>query len=179
MNGMTGPEPFELPDNVIIHETAFIAPNATVLGNVSVGAYASIWFGAVVRAEVAQVTIGARSNIQDGAVVHVDEGFSVLIGENVTVGHRAVIHGATVEDNCIVGIGAILLNGSHVGRNSIVAAGALLPEGKSYPPNSLLMGVPAQVARTLTPEQAERVAGGAEHYVTYGAAYAKRLGDLL
>jgi carbonic anhydrase/acetyltransferase-like protein (isoleucine patch superfamily) len=172
-------EMFELPDNVNIHESAFVAPNATVLGNVTIGAEASVWFGAVIRAEVSTVTIGARSNVQDGAIVHVDEGFPVVIGENVTVGHRAVVHGATVEDNCIVGIGAILLNGSRIGRNSIVGAGALVPEGKEFPPNSLLMGMPARVVRELSPEQAARVAGGAEHYVTYGAAYARRLGDLI
>lgn len=170
---------FQLPDNVVIHETAFVAPNATVLGNVRVGAHASIWFGAVVRAEQAQVEIGERSNVQDGAIIHVDEGFPATLGRNVTVGHRAVVHGATVEDDCIVGIGAILLNGSRIGRNSIVAAGALVAEGKDFPPNSLLMGVPAKVARTLSPEEAARVGRGADHYVAYGAAYAKRLGELI
>jgi carbonic anhydrase/acetyltransferase-like protein (isoleucine patch superfamily) len=176
---MTGPEPFELPDNVCIDDTAFIAPNATLMGHVEICAQASVWFGVVIRAEVAKVTIGARSNIQDGAIVHVDEGYPAIVGENVTVGHRAVVHGATIEDNCIVGIGAILLNGCRVGHHSIVAAGALLPEGKVYPPNSLLMGAPAVVVRELTQEQAARIASGADHYVTYGAAYAKRLGELL
>lgn len=176
---MSGPEPFELPDDVVIHESAFVAPNATILGRVRIGARASVWFGAVIRAEVAQITIGARSNVQDGAIIHVDEGFPVELGENVTVGHRAVVHGATVEDNCIVGIGAILLNGSRIGRNSIVAAGALVPEGKSFPPNSLLMGMPARVVRELSADEAARVGNGAEHYVTYGAAYARRLGELI
>lgn len=171
--------PFELSDNVSIHETAFVAPNATVLGNVTVEAEASIWFGAVVRAEMDTVTIGARSNVQDGAIVHVDEGYPVRIGRNVTVGHRAVVHGATVEDDCIVGIGAILLNGSRIGRGSIVGAGALVPENKEFPPHSVLMGVPAKVIKTLSPEQAARVAAGADHYVEYGAAYARHLGDLI
>ncbi|MDB5096227.1 MAG: hypothetical protein JWM80_648, partial [Cyanobacteria bacterium RYN_339] len=111
----------------------------------------------------------------DGAVVHVDEGFPVVVGKNVTVGHRAVVHGATVGDNCIIGIGAILLNGCKVGANSIVGAGALLLEGREYPANSLLVGSPAKVVRELTPEQAARVADGATHYVEYGAAYARRL----
>src|ERR1035437_5636369 len=113
---MPNPDPFDLPDNVEIHPSAFVAPNATVLGDVSVGAYASIWFGAVIRGEVASVTIGDRTNVQDGAIVHVDVGFPVSIGANVTVGHRAVVHGATIEDHCIVGIGAILLNGCHIGH---------------------------------------------------------------
>lgn len=172
-------DPIELPDNVSIHETAFVAPNATVLGNVTVGQAASIWFGAVVRAEMDTITIGDRSNIQDGAIVHVDEGFPVRIGRNVTVGHRAVIHGATVEDNCLIGIGAVLLNGSSIGANSIVGAGALVPEGKHYPPNSLLIGMPARVARTLSEDEVARVASGADHYVAFGAAYARRLGELL
>lgn len=167
---------FELPDNVEIHATAFVAQNATVLGNVRIGAQASVWFGVVIRAEQAQVTIGERSNIQDGAIVHVDAGFPATLGQNVTVGHRAVVHGATVEDDCIVGIGAILLNGSHIGARSIVAAGALVTEGKRFPPNSMIMGMPAKVVRQLTDEEAARVGRGADHYVDYGAAYARRLG---
>ena len=170
---------FEVPNNVKIAETAFVAPNATVVGNVVVEAHASVWFNAVVRAELDTVTIGERANVQDGAVIHVDEGFPVKLGKNVTVGHRAVVHGATVDDNCIVGIGAILLNGCRIGANSIVGAGALVPEGKEFPPNSLLIGVPARVARTITPEQAERIAEGADHYVSFGAAYARKLGELI
>lgn len=172
-------EHFDIPNNVRIHDTAFVAPNATVVGNVTVGAHASVWFNAVVRAELDTVTIGDRSNVQDGAVIHVDEGHPVVLGDNVTVGHRAVVHGATVGDNCIVGIGAILLNGSRIGANSIVGAGALVPEGKEYPPNSLLIGVPARVARTLTDEQVARIAEGADHYVMFGAAYARKLGELI
>lgn len=172
-------ESFELQDHVDIHDTAFVAPNATVVGRVTIGREASVWFGAVIRAELDTVTIGDRSNIQDGTIVHVDQGHPVVIGQNVTVGHRAVIHGAIVEDNCIVGIGAILLNGCRIGANSIVGAGALVPEGKAYPPNSVLMGIPAKVVKTLTDEQAARVASGAEHYVMFGAAYARRLGDLI
>ena len=167
---------FELPDNVEIDPTAFVAPGATVYGNVRIGAHASVWFGAVIRAEAAQVTIGERSNVQDGAIIHVDAGFPATLGCNVTVGHRAVVHGATVEDGCIVGIGAILLNGAHIGANSIVGAGALVTEGKRFPPNSMLMGMPAKIVRQLTDDEAARVARGADHYVEYGAAYARRLG---
>lgn len=170
---------FEVPNNITLHETAFVAPNATVVGNVTIEAHASVWFNAVVRAELAHVTIGERSNVQDGAVIHVDEGFPVTLGRNVTVGHRAVVHGATVDENCIVGIGAILLNGCHIGANSIVGAGALVPEGKSFPPNSLLIGAPARVARTITPEQAARITEGADHYVMFGEAYARKLGELI
>lgn len=172
-------ERFEVPNNVTLHETAFVAPNATVVGNVTIEAHASVWFNAVVRAELDHVTIGERANVQDGAVIHVDEGFPVKLGRNVTVGHRAVVHGATVDENCIVGIGAILLNGSHIGANSIVGAGALVPEGKHFPPNSLLVGVPARVAREITPEQAARIAEGADHYVAFGAGYARKLGELI
>lgn len=172
-------ERFEVPNNVTLHETAFVAPNATVVGNVTIEAHASVWFNAVVRAELDHVTIGERANVQDGAVIHVDKGFPVKLGKNVTVGHRAVVHGATVDDNCIVGIGAILLNGSHIGANSIVGAGALVPEGKHFPPNSLLVGVPARVAREITPEQAARIAEGADHYVEFGAGYARKLGELI
>lgn len=176
---MANTEPFELPNNVVIHETAFVAPNATVLGNVAIAEQASVWFNAVIRAETAQVTIGARSNVQDGAIIHVDEGFPATLGEDVTVGHRAVVHGATVEDSCIVGIGAILLNGAHIGHHSIVAAGALVPEGKRFPPRSMLMGMPAKVVRELTDDEAARIANGARHYIDYGAAYALKLGELI
>jgi carbonic anhydrase/acetyltransferase-like protein (isoleucine patch superfamily) len=172
-------ERFEVPNNVTLHETAFVAPNATVVGNVTIAAHASVWFNAVVRAELDHVTIGERANVQDGAVIHVDEGFPVTLGKNVTVGHRAVVHGATVDENCIVGIGAILLNGCHIGANSIVGAGALVPEGKRFPPNSLLIGVPARVAREITPEQAARITEGADHYVAFGAGYARKLGELI
>lgn len=172
-------ESFELQDNVKIHDTAFVAPNATVLGNVTIEREASVWFGAVIRAELDTVTIGERSNVQDGTIMHVDEGNPVVIGKNVTIGHRAVIHGATVEDNCIIGIGAILLNGCRIGANSIVGAGAVVPEGKTYPPNSLLIGVPARVARTLTDEQIARIAEGADHYVMFGSAYHRQMGDVI
>ncbi|MEB3195633.1 MAG: gamma carbonic anhydrase family protein [Candidatus Sericytochromatia bacterium] len=170
---------FQLRDSVVIDETAFVAPNATVLGRVRIGAQASVWFGAVVRAEQAEVVIGARSNVQDGAVVHVDEGFPVHIGEDVTIGHRAVVHGARIDDGSLIGIGAILLNGAHIGPGSIVAAGALVPEGKQFPPHVLLMGVPAKVARTISEQEVARIRESAAHYVTYGEAYAERLGDLL
>ncbi|MEB3329108.1 MAG: gamma carbonic anhydrase family protein [Candidatus Sericytochromatia bacterium] len=176
---MGSEEAFDLPDEVVIDETAFVAPNATVLGRVTIGAEASVWFGAVIRAEQDAVVIGARSNVQDGAVVHVDAGFPVVIGEDVTIGHRAVIHGATLGDGCLVGIGAILLNGCIIGAGSIVAAGAVVPEGKAYPPGVLILGTPARVVRDLSPEEVARIRAGGAHYVSYGAAYARRLGDLL
>jgi carbonic anhydrase/acetyltransferase-like protein (isoleucine patch superfamily) len=169
---------FELHDEIEIHDTAFVAPNATVTGRVRVGPQASIWFGVVIRAEHDSVVIGPRSNIQDGAVIHVDEGFPVLLGEDVTVGHRAVIHGATIESGCVIGIGAIVLNGAHIGPGSMVAAGALVPEGKVFPGNSLVMGVPAKVVRTLTPADQERMRLGVTHYLEFGAAYARRFDEL-
>ncbi|MFN3428914.1 MAG: gamma carbonic anhydrase family protein [Candidatus Sericytochromatia bacterium] len=172
-------EHFKVPNNVRIDETAFIAPNATVVGNVTVAAHASVWFNAVIRAELDHVTLGERSNVQDGAVIHVDEGHPVVIGRNVTVGHRAVVHGAPGGDHSLVGHGGHLVHGAVIGENSIVGAGALVPEGKTYPPNSLLIGVPARVARTLTDEQVARIAEGADHYVMFGSAYHRQLGDVI
>lgn len=170
---------YDLRDDVEIDDTAFVAPNATVMGRVRVAAQASIWFGAVIRAEQEGVVIGPRSNIQDGAVIHVDKGFPVHIAEDVTVGHRAVVHGATLESGCVVGIGAIVLNGARIGAHSIVAAGSLIPEGKEYPPNSLLLGTPAKVVRELTPTERDRMRQGVSHYLEYAEAYGRRLGELL
>ena len=169
----------ELRDDVEIHDSAFVAPNATLVGRIRVESQASIWFGVVIRAEHDTVVVGARSNVQDGAVIHVDAGYPVRIGEDVTVGHRAVIHGATVESGSVIGIGAIVLNGARIGPGSLVAAGALVPEGKEYPGNSLLMGSPAKVVRELTQADRERMRTGVAHYLEFGAAYARRLGDLL
>ena len=143
----------------------FIAPDAAVIGEVELGEDSSVWFGAVLRGDNEPIRVGARSNIQDGSVIHTDPAFPTTVGQDVTVGHRVILHGCTVEDGCTVGMGAILLNGSHVGAHSLVAAGALLPEGRSYPPGSLIMGVPGRQVRMLSGEERAEVASGAGIYV--------------
>ena len=140
-----------------IHPTAFVAPTAVVMGNVTLGAESSVWYTSVLRGDMAPIVIGARTNIQDGTIVHVDEGFPCTIGERVGVGHRAILHGCTVEDECLIGMGSILLNGVHIGTGSVVAAGAVVPEGMQVPPGSLVMGVPGRIVRQVTPDLAERI----------------------
>lgn len=154
-----------------IHASVFIAPGAVVVGDVTLCEQASVWFNATLRGDVEAITVGPRSNIQEGCILHADPGYPAVVGADVTVGHGAVVHGARVGDNCIVGIRAVLLNGSVVGENSIVGAGALLTEGKVYPPNSLLLGAPARVARELTPEEVAGNRASAQRYVERAAAF--------
>ncbi|HJU89181.1 MAG TPA: gamma carbonic anhydrase family protein, partial [Gemmatimonadaceae bacterium] len=137
----------------MIDESAFIHEAAVVLGDVSLGARVSIWPGAVVRAELAPVVIGADTNVQDGTIIHVDEGVPCTIGARVGIGHGAIIHGATIEDDVLVAMGAILLNNVYVGSGSIIGAGAVLTEAKEIPPNSLVLGVPGRVVRQTTGEE--------------------------
>ena len=156
---------YRLGDRAPKSEALFIAPDAAVIGAVELGKDSSVWFGAVLRGDNEPIRIGARSNIQDGSVAHTDPSFPTTVGEDVTVGHRVILHGCTVEDGCTIGMGAILLNGAQVGANSLVAAGALLPEGREYPPGSLIMGVPGRQVRMLSDEERAEVARGAEIYV--------------
>lgn len=128
-----------------IHETAYLAPGAVVAGDVELAASVSVWFGCVVRSEFERIRVGAETNLQDGTVVHADPGFPTLIGERVTVGHRAVLHGCTVEDDALIGMGAVVLNGATIGRGAVVGAGAVVREGMEVPPMSLAVGVPARV----------------------------------
>jgi carbonic anhydrase/acetyltransferase-like protein (isoleucine patch superfamily) len=150
---------------IAIHPTAFLAPTAVVLGDVTLGARASVWYGAVLRGDMAPITVGEATNLQDGTIVHVDEGVPATIGARVGVGHRAILHGCTVEDECLVGMGVILLNYVHVGRGSVIAAGAVVPEGVVIPPGSLVMGVPARVVRPVDDALRERIRHTWEHYV--------------
>lgn len=152
-------------------ENVFIADTATVLGDVELGKNASVWFGAVIRGDSDTITIGARSNIQDTAVVHVDPGVPVSIGEGVTVGHGAIVHGATVGNNTLIGMRATLLNHVKIGNNCIVGAHSLVTEGKEIPDNSLVIGSPAKVVKTLSPEQIEGIRKNGEAYVTKGMEY--------
>jgi len=156
-----------------IHPSAFVAPTAELHGRITVSRLAVIMFGTVIRAELDDVWIGEESNIQDNCVVHVDAGFPTKLGSRVTVGHAAVVHGATVGDNCLVGIGARALNGSTMGEGSWLAAGSILIEGKTIPPWTLAMGVPAKPVRDLTEAEVTYQSEGVDHYLTFGTAYAR------
>ena len=151
-----------------VHPTAFVDRSAQVIGDVRLGAESSVWMNVVIRGDVHSIRIGARSNIQDLTLVHAMlNTHPTDIGDDVTVGHGAVVHGCTIEDRCLIGMGAILLNGCRIGSGSIVAAGAVVPEGFAVPPGSMVMGVPAKVRRPLTPEEDESIARYAERYVRY------------
>jgi len=149
----------------LIHPTAFIAPSAVVLGDVSLGRDASIWYHTVIRGDSAPISVGQSTNVQDLSMLHADEGFPCTLGARVCVGHRAILHGCTVEDDCLIGMGAILLNGVNVGRGSVVAAGAVLTEGTEVPPGSLVMGLPGRVVRPVDTELVARIETTWRHYV--------------
>ena len=149
--------------------TARAAENATLVGDVTLGPQSSVWFGAVLRGDEASITVGEAANIQDNAVVHCGENHPAVIGRGVTVGHGAIVHGCTVEDGALIGMGAILLNGCVIGKNSLVAAGALVTQNAVIPPESLVVGSPARVLRPLRPEELEAQAGDALHYVRHAA----------
>lgn len=146
-------------------EFYYQAKNATVKGDVTFSEEDSIWYQAVIRTESAPIVIGSRTNIQDACVIHTDANFPVTIGEDVTIGHGAIIHGALIGSHCLIGMGAILLNGCKVGKNSLVAAGSLLLENRQYPEGSLIAGSPAKVMRTLTEEEIQSIRQNAAHYV--------------
>ncbi len=148
-----------------VDESAWVAPTANVIGQVSLGPRASVWYGASVRGDIGVIAVGEGSNVQDNATLHADPGFPVSVGSGVTIGHNAVVHGCTVEDDCLIGMGAIVLNGAVVGAGSLVAAGAVVSQGMRVPPGSLVAGVPAQVKRTLRPEELEHVRVNAAAYV--------------
>lgn len=151
--------------------SAFIADGAVVLGDVTLGEQSSVWFQAVLRGDVAPIRIGRRTNIQDGCVLHADEGFPCTLGDDVTVGHRAIVHGCTIEDRVLIGMGAIVMNGAVIGHDSIVAVGAVVPEGMQVPANSLAIGLPAKVRRTLEAKDHARIAHAAGHYVQNAERY--------
>jgi carbonic anhydrase/acetyltransferase-like protein (isoleucine patch superfamily) len=151
-----------------VHESAYIDLSAQVIGDVHIGAESSVWMNVVVRGDVNSIRIGARTNIQDLTMVHVMRGtYPTIIGNDVTVGHGAVVHGATIEDRCLIGMGAILLNGCRIGSGSIIAAGALVPERMVVPPGSMVMGLPGRVRRPLTPEEDASIKWYADNYVRY------------
>ena len=154
-----------------VDEDAFVAPTSTVIGDVTLEAGASVWYGAVLRGDVERISVGADSNIQDNCTLHADPGFPVTIGERVSVGHNAVVHGATVEDDCLIGMGATVLNGATIGTGSLVAAQALVPQGMQIPPGSLVAGVPAKVCRNLTDEEQQGVTLNGTHYAQLAKAH--------
>ena len=148
-----------------VGERVFLAEGACLVGDVSVGDDSSVFYNAVLRADLAEIKIGKRTNIQDNVCIHVSTGVGVNIGDEVTVGHGAVLHGCTIEDNVLIGMGAILMDGSHIKKNCIIGAGALVTHGKEFPEGSLVMGAPAHVVRTLTTDELKNVKIGVEHYL--------------
>jgi carbonic anhydrase/acetyltransferase-like protein (isoleucine patch superfamily) len=145
--------------------TAWVAESAHVIGNVELDADASVWFGATLRGDTELIAIGSGSNIQDGSVLHADHGMPLRLGKQVTVGHQVMLHGCTVGDGSLIGIGAVVLNGAKIGKGSIVGAGALVTEGKEFPDGAMLLGSPAKVVRMLSPEQQADLLRSADHYV--------------
>ncbi len=150
---------------------AWVAPGAVVIGRVTLAAEASVWFNAVIRGDADEIFIGVRTNIQDGCVLHADPGFPCRLGANVTVGHNAIVHGATVEDRCLIGMSAVVMNGAVIGGGSIVGVGAVVTEGTIIPPRSLALGIPAKVVRATNEEDAARIDHAAQAYVDKLAQY--------
>ncbi len=147
-----------------LHPESWVAPNASIIGQVTLGARASVWYGATLRAEAEPIEIGAGTNIQDGATIHVDPGFPVTIGANVSVGHNAVLHGCEIEDGCLIGMGAVILNGAKIGAGALIAASALVPQGVVIPPRSMVAGVPGKVRRDLSDAEVTHNRNNAQVY---------------
>lgn len=153
----------------------WVAPNAQVMGNVRLERNASVWFGAVLRGDNELITIGENSNVQDGSVLHTDPGSPLTIGANVTIGHMVMLHGCTIGDGSLVGIGSIILNNTRIGKNCLIGANTLIAEGKEIPDNSMVLGAPGRVIRTLTDEQAAALRLSADHYVQNWKRYAREM----
>ena len=154
-----------------VADSAWVAPGAYVVGDVHLGEESSVWYGAVLRGDTEPIRIGARTNIQDGCVLHADPGYPAIIGEDCVVGHKAIVHGCEIGDRCLVCMGATILNGARIGEGSIVAAGALVPENKEFPPRSLIVGIPAKRAKDVSEEQTEDIARGVKTYVERAASH--------
>ena len=154
-----------------IHPSAWVADNAQVMGHVTLSEDASVWFGVVMRGDTSTIQVGKGSNIQDNSVLHADDGMPLVIGEGVTVGHQVMLHGCTVGNNSLIGIGAIVLNGAKIGNNCLVGAGALVTEGKEFPDGSMIIGSPAKAVRMLSAEQIEGLKMSAKHYIDNASRY--------
>jgi carbonic anhydrase/acetyltransferase-like protein (isoleucine patch superfamily) len=158
-----------------IHADAYVSPEATIIGNVTIGAFATIWPGVVIRGDNAAITIGDGTSIQEGSVLHVDDGCPLHIGKEVTVGHQAMIHGCTIEDHALIGIQAIVLNRALIRKGSLVGAGSVVTEGKEFPASALIIGSPAKFVRELSAENLALIERGAKSYMERGAQYKKEL----
>ena len=162
-----------------LSDRCWVAPNATLIGNVTLGEDSSIWFGCVIRGDVHYIKIGKRTNIQDLSMIHVthykkpdmSDGYPTIIGDDVTIGHRVMLHGCTIEDGCLIGMNATILDGAHIGKESIVGAGALVTGKKRFPPRSLILGAPAKVVRSLSDEEVEELYASAKRYVGFKNDY--------
>ena len=160
-------------------DSVWVAPDATIIGKVCLAKQVGVWFGAVMRGDNELISIGARSNVQEHAMLHTDPGFPLTVGEGCTIGHRAILHGCTIGDNSLVGMGAIILNGAKIGKNCLVGAGALITEGKEFPDNSLIVGSPAKAIRVLDDEAAQRLKLSADSYVANAARFAKGMKEVV
>ena len=158
-----------------VHATAWVADNAQVMGRVSLAENASVWYGAVLRGDNDSISVGRNSNVQDGSVLHTDHGSPLVIGDDVTIGHQVMLHGCTVGDCTLVGIGSVVMNGARIGRHCIVGAGALITEGKQFPDGVLIVGSPAKVLRELSAEQIAGLQASARHYVAQQRRHARTL----
>jgi carbonic anhydrase/acetyltransferase-like protein (isoleucine patch superfamily) len=154
-----------------VHPSAFVADSAQVMGSVVLAPDSSVWFGTVIRGDTETITVGEGSNIQDASVLHADVGYPLTIGKHVTVGHQVMLHGCTIGDESLIGIGAVVLNGAKIGRNCLVGAGSLVTEGKEFPDGSMILGSPAKAVRQLTPEQIEGLRRSAHHYIENARRY--------
>lgn len=171
---------YQLDDQTpTLAETAWVADSAQVIGKVALADGASVWFGAVLRGDNELLSVGRGSNVQDGSVLHSDIGYPLTLGENVTIGHQATLHGCTVGDGSLIGIQAVVLNGARIGRNCLVGAGALVTEGKEFPDGWLIVGAPAKAVRALTAEQIEGMARNSAHYVGNAQRYRSGLKKLV
>ena len=158
-------------DSPEVADSAWIAPGAYVVGKVHLGEESSVWYGAVLRGDTEPIRVGARTNIQDGCVLHADPGYPAVVGEGCVIGHKAIVHGCEIGNNCLVGMNATVLNGAKIGAGSIVAAGALVSENREFPPRSLIVGIPAKRVGEVSEEQTEDIARGVRTYVERAAAH--------
>nr|WP_246327034.1 gamma carbonic anhydrase family protein [Burkholderia guangdongensis] len=158
-----------------IHESVFVADTAAIIGKVVLEENSSVWFGATIRGDNETITVGAGSNVQEGAVLHTDLGYPLTIAENVTIGHQVMLHGCTIGEGSLIGIQAVVLNGAVIGRNCLVGAGAIVTEGKTFPDNSLILGAPAKAVRELSAEDVARMRAGTDSYIKRRAEFKEQL----
>jgi carbonic anhydrase/acetyltransferase-like protein (isoleucine patch superfamily) len=161
-----------------VHESVFVAPNASVIGSVVLSENVSVWFGVTIRGDNDVITLGKNSNVQEGAVLHTDAGLQLTVGENVTIGHQAMLHGCTIGDGSLIGIQAVVLNGAVIGKGCLVGAGAVITERKTFPDRSLIVGAPARVVRQLTDEDVEKLMQSARGYAERRAQFLANLKEI-